>query len=184
MKIFFKPEIFEKFHNGFERKTAPDRIIVHGTGGGQSAQALFNWILGPEFERAQAYKNGEGFPFLIDRNGDIYQLQDPATTWAYHSSTGRMDQKTIGIETVNPDPGNNAEYTDSQIESLAGLILMLMDQFGIKHITGHGQYKKEITGHGKQCPGPLFPWEQIEDAITDAGYRCELKSESISIIGA
>lgn len=183
MKIIFKPEIWDKFHNGFKRMVPPNRIIVHGTGGGKSAQALFNWILGSKFERAQAYRNGEGFPFLVDRNGDIYQLQDPKTIWAYHSSTGRMDERTIGIETVNPDPDNNAEYTDSQAASLIDLILHLLDQFQIDNITGHGQYKKEITGRGKQCPGPFFPWEQIEDALTDAGYRCELNSESISIIG-
>ena len=171
--------IYDKYKNGFKRDNPPNQIVIHGTGGGASAQSLFDWILGNKFERADAYRGGEGFPYLIDRNGDIYELSDPAKIWQYHSGTGGHDKWTIGIELVNPSGGNLAEYTAQQYGELCKLIVRLLSEFPINMIVGHGALQKRITGKYKVCPGPGFEWDILANELTSQGYSFDVSTECI-----
>lgn len=192
MNIINRPDVFNKFHNGMEREDAypPDKIIIHGTGGGASAYSLIDgWILTPGFERAQAYRNGEGFPYLIDRNGDVIQLCDPAKYWQYHTGTwvpGREyqhDMKTIGIELVNPQPNNQVEYTAAQYASLIELIIgTLFDKFEIKEIWGHGAFQESKTSKYKVCPGPRFEWNILINEMIANNWHFEQSKENLKNI--
>lgn len=192
MNIINRPDVFNKFHNGMERDEAysPDKIIIHGTGGGASAYSLIDgWILTPGFERAQAYRNGEGFPYLIDRNGDVIQLCDPELYWQYHSGTwvpGREfqhDMKTIGIELINPQPNNQVEYTAAQYASLIELIIgTLFNQFDIKEIWGHGAFQNSKTGKSKVCPGPRFDWNILVNELIVNSWHFEQGKENLKNI--
>ncbi len=174
-----KYDIYEKYHNGFPRTEQPNQIVIHGTGGGANAQALFNWILGDHFERAAAYKGGEGFPYLVDKNGDVYELADPAKVWQYHSGTGIHDKTTIGIECVNSNGGNLDTYSAAQYSGLCKLIMHLLDEFPVNMIVGHGRIQERLTGRGKVCPGPRFQWNIITNELTSRGYSYETSAECI-----
>jgi hypothetical protein len=141
MNLIQRPEIFAKYHNAFPREHPATQIVVHGTGGGSGSLALIDgWILTPTFERAAAYRNGEGFSFNIDYDGTIYQFTDPRQWWHYHSSSWRgyrdaqgnpdrqreYDSWTIGIELMNPAARpheNEAPYTEAQYQALLELII-------------------------------------------------------------
>ena len=175
-----KYDIYDKYHNGMRRTENPDTIIIHGTGGGQNARAFFKWVLGDNFERATQYRGGEGFPYLIDVNGDVYELADPASVWQYHSGTGGRDKKTIGIELINTSAGNLSGYTTGQYGELLKLICdKLLKYFPVTSIVGHGAFQKSATGKGKVCPGPKFQWEILANELTSRGYKFKTSSEKI-----
>lgn len=189
MNIINRPEVFNKFNNGFERdeEYPIDKIIIHGTGGGADAHSLIDgWILTDRFERAQAYRNGEGFPYLIDRNGDIINLCNTIKYWQYHSGTwvpGREyqhDMKTIGIELVNPHPNNQVEYKGEQYAALIEFVIgTLLEQFEIKEIWGHGSFQESKTGKYKTCPGPRFDWNILINEMIVNGWQFETGKEKI-----
>jgi hypothetical protein len=192
MNVIKRSDVFNKFHNGMERidSYAIDKIIIHGTGGGASAYALLDgWILTPGFERARAYRNGEGFPYLVDRNGDIIELCDTDKYWQYHSGTWvpgksyQHDMSTIGIELVNPHPTNQVEYKPDQYASLIEFIIgTLLIKFDIKEIWGHGAFQFSKTGKGKVCPGPRFDWNILINEMISSGWQFEAAAESITNI--
>jgi len=170
MEIIKELRIREKFTKGFLRGNNVYEIIIHGTGGGSTAEGMFNWML--TGERQERYKQGIGlFHYLIDRQGKIYEIISPEM-WVYHSGTGKHDSETIGIELINTSSKNLDEFTSKQYESLDFLIDYLLQYYYIEIIEGHGQCQKRLTGIYKQCPGN-FDW----NAITPIGF--EIKNESL-----
>jgi hypothetical protein len=155
--------IREKYSEGMIRNRPISEIVVHGTGGGQNAQALISWMEGGE--RAESYKKNIGlFHYINDRDGKWYEIIDPLN-WVYHSTSGLHDETTIGIENINPSPSNDAEYTDAQYDSLSQLVFKLIDQFPtITSIIGHGQNQLKYSGSYKHCPGN-FNWERFKNML-------------------
>jgi N-acetyl-anhydromuramyl-L-alanine amidase AmpD len=147
---------FASISSEFSRNIADiTEIVCHGTAGGQSAKGIIKWMLSGE--REEEYKKGIAlFHYEIDRNGDIYQII-PDLNWVYHSSSGRHDKKTIGIELVNPVIENKGKYTIDQYNSLFSLIKRMMQLYPIDHIAGHGGNKLKYSGSYKNCPGE-FDW--------------------------
>jgi hypothetical protein len=162
-------KIREKYHRGFEReKSDINQIVLHGTGGGASAGGLMAWML--DGERGNDYKKGVAlFHYLIDYNGDIYNIIDP-DRWVYHSSSGQHDRHTIGIELMNIDRDNRDVYTIAQYQSLSDIIFELMGKYPIDSIIGHGACKNIYTGTYKLCPGNLN-WLLIAGTLTEKGYK-------------
>ena len=111
--------------------------------------------------------------FLLDKNGDIYNLVDVSYR-AWHAGESKWkDQKdinsrSIGIEIVNSGELNKDIYTDKQITSLSLLLNELMRKFTISEILGHS----DIAPLRKIDPGSHFPWQKLYyligfDWITD-----------------
>ncbi|MBP7735973.1 MAG: N-acetylmuramoyl-L-alanine amidase [Spirochaetes bacterium] len=196
MNIIQRPEVFEKYHNGFERTRSIRIVVIHGTEGGASSHELIDgWILKDTFERAKAYRNGEGFNYNIDYDGTINQFTDPALWWHYHSSTWRglqdrqneYDAYTVGIELMNParwnDPlgPNGAPYTGPQYESLFELLMakLLPENPELCTISGHGVIQRKYIGKYKRCPGPGFNWDALATALRMNHYQCDTGDECI-----
>ena len=112
MEIVVDEKIREKWHRGFSRGEPVSEIIIHGTGGG----GTYNYVLGGG--RAELYIRGVAlFHYLVERDGKIIEVIHPKR-WVYHSSSGKHDEVTIGIELLNPDIHNKGFYTNEQYKSL------------------------------------------------------------------
>jgi N-acetyl-anhydromuramyl-L-alanine amidase AmpD len=153
---FFKP-VSENFRRNI---SIINELVIHGTGGSASAKALLNWMLSGE--RESQYVKGEAiFHYAIDLNGDIYSII-PNNFFVYHSSCGRHDKFTIGIELINTRINNLAPYTIFQYNALFALIKYLLNEYEIKTITSHNANKQKYSGGIKACPGEKFNWSLLE----------------------
>jgi hypothetical protein len=183
--------IRDKFHQGFTRSDlSVTHFVIHGTGGGNTAEGNIKWMLSgglmPNGHTREAqYKKGQAlFQLIADRDGKIIELINPHN-WVYHSSTGRFDLHTIGIELTNPDRSNGGFYTEKQYQATACTYLWLSDIFpNMTTIQGHGTLKQEKTGSGKACPGTGFDWIKFNSILIDNGAqtRFERATEKIIIV--
>jgi len=172
-------EIRNKYHQGFPRDISTiSEIVIHGTGGGSSAQGIIKWMLAGE--RSAEYSRGVAlFHFEIDLNGDIYEIIDP-DRWVYHSGSGKHDMITIGIELVNPAPQNKGSYTSEQYAGLISLIFDYMSRrYHIETIVGHGVNQQQFSGSYKDCPGQEFDWDILQDELLSRGYTFNTSKERI-----
>lgn len=161
MNIIIVNKIRNKYP-GLSRKSSDIKeIVIHGTGGG-TAKGIIDWMSSDTCERRELYKQAIGlFHFMIDRNGDIYEILNPEV-WTYHSESGFHDHKTIGIELVNPELLNAGEYTDDQYDSLNTLMSKIIDRFKIDTISTHDYNRKFFSGSKpKPCPGHKFDWDKL-----------------------
>lgn len=136
----------KNYFQTFQDKT---QIVLHHTAGGSAEGAITWW---------KTRSGGTGTiatPYVIERNGDIYQLFKPAQ-WAHHlgvKGKPALDKRSIGIELVcfgalqiknaqgkdiidYGDEGYRGsryfeKYTDAQIESLLVLLPILGGVFDI-----------------------------------------------------
>jgi hypothetical protein len=152
---------FKDIADKFQRKSNDiNEIVIHGTAGGDSAKAILKWML--DGEREKEYRKGIGlFHTEIDLNGDVYNILSPLF-WCYHSSSGKHDKMTIGIELINTKPDNKGLYMYEQYESLFKMIDAYLGVFPIKRICGHGYNKKTYSGEYKECPGSMFEWGKLQ----------------------
>lgn len=166
MDIEIDYAIREKWHKGFMREEEVSEIVIHGTGGG----ATYNWVLNGG--RKDLYQRGIAlFHYLIERDGRVVEIIDP-DRWVYHSSSGRHDEKTIGIELVNLTNDNSGHYTMAQYNSLFHLIFFIIfRRYKISTIAGHGMNKHLYSGGYKKCPGKGFDWDMLEKELTNKGYH-------------
>ena len=151
MNIIDYPDIRQKYFEGFDRAEEPNEIVIHGTGGGASADAILKWMLNGE--RGESYKKGIGlFHFLIDFDGTIYQIIEDYK-WVYHSDAGKHDAKTIGIELMNNKSGNKGIIADAQYNALSDIIVDYVSK-DVRIISNHDANRKLYSGLGpKGCPG-------------------------------
>lgn len=163
LQIIKRFDVTQTWHPGWKRNIEDiTECVIHGTGGGKTATGLLSWMIGGE--RSKQYKKGIAlFHFLIDRKRIIYQLS-PIDRWYYHSSSGKHDKKTIGIELLNPAPGNEGDYTEGQYSSLEDLLFgSLFACRSITRIVGHDYNYNTYLGKRKGCPGKYFSWTRIRD---------------------
>jgi N-acetyl-anhydromuramyl-L-alanine amidase AmpD len=162
--------VSDKWHRGFRRELQVTTIVLHGTAGTKSTRGLIGWML--EGHRQNLYKKGIAlFHFVIDLQGEVTRIIDPEF-WVYHSSCGIQDERTIGIELINPDPNNKNSYTDLQYESLFKLIFdELMKTFpSIRAIASHKRMKQKFSGGTKNCPGN-FDWNKLEEEMIERNLK-------------
>ncbi len=159
--IIIDTAIRNKFCEGFDRGCDIDTIILHQTGGG----GTYNYVLSGA--RSKEYLRGIGlFHYLIEKKGArIIEIIDP-NKWVYHSSRGRADKTTIGIEIENFSKDNSALVTDEQYEAFFGLIDDLVYRYPtIKKIMSHSRSYVDFCGANKPfppCPGDGFDWLKLE----------------------
>lgn len=131
----------------------------------------------------QQSRTGNSGHFYIDRDGHCEQWV-PLERVAHH--VRGFNPGSIGIELVNngryPDWFNSDSqqvtdpYPDLQLQMLVRLLHQLEQQLpGLEHITGHSEIdtemlpskdRPEIKIRRKIDPGPLFPWQDVMDAIS------------------
>jgi N-acetyl-anhydromuramyl-L-alanine amidase AmpD len=167
-----KPEIRidtairEKWHAGHGRPGPPNEIVIHGTGGG----GTYKFVL--DGGRAQEYKRGVAlFHYLIASDGVITEIISP-DRWVYHSSSGRHDERTIGIELENKSANNAQAYTDAQYASLFALVFdELMVRYKIKRLVSHNFNGLKFSDQGKACPGKGFDWKLLSEEMKVRGIE-------------
>lgn len=74
----------------FQTAHSKKYIFLHHTAGGSAASSVSHWA---------SNKDRIATPYLIDRDGTIYECYDPKY-WAYHLGAGikSLEQESIGIE--------------------------------------------------------------------------------------
>jgi len=103
--------------------------------------------------------------YLIDENGDIYQLvQEERRAWHAGKSSWEghddINSWSIGIELINPGHGPAyRNFPKAQMESLANLSLKIIQRHKIEpwHVLGHS----DIAPTRKVDPGELFDWRWL-----------------------
>jgi N-acetylmuramoyl-L-alanine amidase len=153
-----------------------DLIVLHCTElpGLQMAREFGERIVN---EESQTGLSGH---YYVDRNGAVYRyVQDDRVA---HHVVGH-NAKSIGIELVNAGrypgwfmAGSQAfseKYTDAQIESLKELLGFLRQRFPqITRLARHSdldtrtipsQDQPDVRIRRRLDPGPLFPWEEIQN---------------------
>jgi N-acetyl-anhydromuramyl-L-alanine amidase AmpD len=164
-----------KWHRGFERPFKPTELILHGTAGGGTYNYVFNG------GRKELYVQGIAlFHFLIDVNGETTEIISP-DRWVYHSSSGKHDEKTIGIEMINQSADNSKEYTIDQYRALFDLLVELLPRYPINLIRSHNATKMIYSGSGKKCPGN-FRWDDLGEWLADSRYDFTREYECFSNI--
>lgn len=160
MNLLIDHKIRNKYSKGFNRPVPPEEIIIHATAGG----GTYKWML--MGSRRKLYERGIGlFHYLIQRIKDrVIEIID-TDKWVYHSSSGKHDKYTIGIEIVNPSPFNLIPPTKRQYKDLFTLIDLLLEKYpSISIIRSHKRTKMIYSGKPKRCPGK-FDWEKLSDHL-------------------
>ena len=95
--------------------------------------------------------------YVVDRNGDIYQLVDDSET-AWHSGNKKINQQSIGIEIVAWKTAKG--MTAAQEKSVVALARFVLDAYEIPltNVIPHRAVKPTA------CPG----WVWIDDASLEA----------------
>jgi len=143
-------------------------LILHGTAGGTSAEAIGEWFQNPD--------SGVSTHYVVGQDGTVVQCVNEAdTAWG----NGRVEsgaeswwaspnpnQVTISIEHVKSSTDNSNELTAAQKEASWKLISNIIARNpGIRThwansnggLTGHFSMSPESRD---RCPGP-FPWEDL-----------------------
>ena len=158
-----------------------DMICFHQTGNNSATKSI-SWYMNP---------NAQCSPhFVIDVNGDIYQLIDLVNgAWANGTSTKPADNKyygyslskivrerktnanfyTYSIEFVHCQWGNISEGQKTAAVALIGeVIIPDMLSHGVKpiidreHLVGHSDISPKTRDPEKfNCPGKKFPYDEI-----------------------
>ncbi len=171
----------KKWHSGFKRSVSPCILVVHGSAGPNP----YKWVAEGDRlgnPRTDMYKKGIAlWHYTINTTGETIEMIDP-DKWVYHSSAGRADEQTIGVEMEHRDNGTTL-FKDAQYLALYELIDFLMSQYPIYEIISHNKMKTRHRGKGKQCPGPGFDWDKVAEHVSEKGYSFQYTAEVISSIG-
>jgi N-acetylmuramoyl-L-alanine amidase len=104
--------------------------------------------------------------YVIDENGDVYQLVDEANvawhagTLSYWAGKERLNRFSIGIELVNPGHGPNYRtFPKAQMDALVTLAQAIMKRHPIQHVLAHS----DVAPQRKQDPGELFDWDYLAE---------------------
>jgi len=153
-------------------------LIVHGTAGGSSAQAIGEWFQNPASQAATHYVIGQDGTVVqcVDEgsaawgNGRVEAGADP---W-WSGSNPSPNQVTISIEHVKPSTDNSDLITPAQATASFRLIKNIISRHpGIR--MGWATNTGGITGHfsvsppsRERCPGP-YPWEDLFNDLNGSG---------------
>ncbi len=110
-------------------------------------------------------ENGVSAHYLIDLNGDIYQLIDEEKrAWhaglSYWNGVTDINSHSIGIEIQNNGHGHGYhDFPAEQIKSVSNLCADIVKRrkIPIYNILAHS----DIAPSRKQDPGELFPWQGL-----------------------
>ena len=142
-------------------------IIIHHSATRMGSADVFDAA-----HRARGMINGLAYHFVIDNGTEDKPdgLIETGPRWIKqmhggHCRQAYINERGIGICLV----GNFSvdQPTSRQLDSLALLIHGLQDQFHIPddHVLGHG----EVIGEFSECPGSLFPWDELHKRLREFG---------------
>jgi N-acetyl-anhydromuramyl-L-alanine amidase AmpD len=158
----------------------PKMVVLHWTAiptFAGSFEAFYPALLPASREKiATASVLNVSVPYLIDRDGSIYQLM-PDTLCARHVIG--LNYCAIGVENV----GDGDEYplTEAQLASNINLVRYLAVKYDIQYVIGHHEYKKFI-GHSlwkekdpnylteKSDPGDEF-MQKVRSQLSDLNLK-------------
>jgi len=196
--------IFRKWTNWRPRKGAPDRIVLHWTGGEGSGPQVFQVLK----------TRGLSIHFVVDGTGTIWQFLDPASDHAYHA--GRVENpRSIGIEvscygfrrwprsipekgadrkvypcTIHGRPRHVADYRPEQHKAIAALCSALCDSLGIPkrvHVdprrclsVAERKHMAGVIGHYHISPRKLDPGTRPLILLRDHWTRVSSSSSLVS----
>lgn len=158
----------------------PKMIVLHWTAIPTFAGsfAAFNpvHLLSSREKIATASALNVSVPYLIDRDGIIYQLM-PDTLFARHVIG--LNHCAIGIENVGD--GDENPLTEAQLEANIYLVRYLADKYNIEYVIGHHEYKNFIDHPlwkekdpnyltDKTDPGDEF-MEKVRSQLTDLNLK-------------
>lgn len=185
--IIVDRQVRQKYQRGWVNKPREASLpvtefVVHGTAGGTDVNAFLRWMMNGE--RAAEYLKGIAlFHYFIGRGGEIVEIIDPQF-WVWHSSSGRHDKQTIGVELINPSKINDAVYTDAQYTALVALIVheTLPAYPALTRIVSHNVNQQTYSPSygGKQCPGKGFDWKRFATLLQKAGVK--IKNQGFEVI--
>lgn len=144
-----------------QRGTNPSWIVIHNTANGTSAEgtAYANTCYFKDYNRnASAH-------YFVDDGDVVWQcVRDTDSAWHVGDSASRngcTNWNSIGIEVCERADGS---FSDHEIEVLAWLVPMLMDEYGIdaSHVCRH----HDVTG--KYCPMGYIDnvaWQDLKGRI-------------------
>lgn len=173
---------YMKEHYNIEQQSPtinPKMIVLHYTAGG-TVESNFQYFNKPYLEDKRSYLKNESTlnvssHFIIDRDGKIYQLQEP-NQFARH--TIGLNYCAIGVENI----GSKAQpLTEKQAEANAKLIRYLSKKYAIEYVIGHSEYGvfknsdlwKETNAKyftGKEDPGKEF-MQKVRTLIKDLNVK-------------
>lgn len=159
----------------------PRYIILHGTAGGTSAQAIGNWL------NTQTEREPTSVHYVIGQDGQVVQLVSEAdSAWGNgvlsngHDSwwTPNPNWYTISIEHCKPNTDNSNTLSPAQQEASFLLVRHLCERWGIPKRAFNPATPHDaavgITGHFSIdpverafCPGP-YPWAQLNAYLQGA----------------
>ena len=160
----------------------PRYIILHGTAGGTSAQAIGNWL------NTQTEREATSVHYVIGVDGQVVQLVSEVDSawgngvlWNGHDSwwTPNPNWYTISIEHCKPNADNSNALSPAQQEASFLLVRHLCEKWGIpkRAFNPAAPHDKTvgITGHFSidpveraNCPGP-YPWAQLDAFLNNGG---------------
>lgn len=174
-----------------------DMIIFHQTGGSELTPAL-NWYLNPN---AQCSPN-----WVIDTNGDIYELVSPenaaycngtttksgnlyyknATSTIVKSRATNANYYTYSMECVHCAHGDiTAEQVTAIVELIKNVIIPDMEKNGVtpkidrEHCIGHCEINPITRSF---CPGKNFPYDEIIARVNGQDAASQGKSKAVQYI--
>ena len=152
-----------------------NEVVVHATAGG-SFKGIQNWMVGYNGKKAQRHKEYKDsialFHYMIGKKGEIVEIINPEY-WVWHSSSGKHDKETIGIEFVKSDNKNMSKITPAQYKAFFELLFNhIMVEYPITRITGHNYNCQKYKKVKWQCPG-TFDWKKVEKMLKT--YKYEFK---------
>lgn len=168
----------------------PDTIVIHYTGGSSldssvdwlrrpAAQASAHLVVGKTGKIVQLvsfnkiawhagrskWKNRTGLnKYSIGIEIDNAGLLEKRADGTYYTSFGRIinDNKVVLAPHKNDSAlGAWEAYTDKQMDAVADICSMLMEQYPITEIVGHD----DISPGRKIDPGPAYPMKELRDTI-------------------
>lgn len=168
-----------------------DMICFHQTGGTSAAKAI-SYYMNPN---AQCSPN-----YVIDTNGDIYQLVAPDNAaWANGTATKTSDKKyygfslselvkarktnanyyTYSIEFVHCQWGNiNEQQKAAAVELIKTVIIPHMKAHGVTpvidraHLVGHSHITPKTRDPERfNCPGKQFPYDEIISRVNGSNDK-------------
>ncbi len=169
----------------------PRYIILHGTAGGTSAQAIANYF---------ASTQGGGSPvsshYVIGQDGVIVQcVAEEDGAWANGAFSAGHDVFwnesinpnliTVSIEHCKPSIDNSDSLTDAQRAASFKLIQDICGRWGIPRQPADAN--GGITGHfsmdpvnRSNCPG-LYPWSELWDALKGENTVLDLNNPLVKL---
>lgn len=152
LNIKYAPLTFKRDHT---TRSKTEVFVIHHSASPAATTTIFDiqsWHLAKGWY-------GIGYHFVIYPNGDIYQGRPEWAVGAHAYQDAQHQANTNGIGICLIGDFTKERPTEAQMKSLILLITYLRGLYGKKPVIGH----KDVMP--TQCPGPNFPWSEINSRL-------------------